>query len=50
MKIILLILLLMKTGLTKAIEEVDPNILCSELSKLEPGNFKFINNLRFIKN
>ena len=39
-----------ETGLTKAIEEVDPNILCSELSKLEPGNFKFINSLRFIKN
>jgi len=36
--------------LTHEIQKIDPDVLFNELSKLEHGNFKFINGLKIIKN
>ena len=36
--------------LVSEIQKIDPDTLFMELGKLEPGNFKFINDLKIIKN
>lgn len=38
------------TGLVKELQKISPDDLFRELSKLEHGNFKFINGLKIIKN